>query len=77
MSTDILATLDRLAAAPDFAPRVLVSREVAAEAAAEIRGLLDKAAPFDLVAHLATPSRDKPLAAAAAVNVRKVTCGAA
>lgn len=71
MSNDILETLDRIAAAPDFAPRVLVSREVAAQAAAEIRRLLDKAAPFDLVEHLLAPSRDNPLAAAAAVQVRK------
>lgn len=68
---DILETLDRLAAAPDFAPRVLVSREVAAQAAAEIRRLLDKATPFDLVDHLSAPSRANALAAAAAVNVRK------
>jgi len=74
--SDILETLDRLAGAPNWAPRVLVSREVAAEAAAEIRRLLDKAAPFDLVDHLNQPSRSNALAAAAAVQIRKGTCAA-
>jgi hypothetical protein len=71
--TDILETLEALAAIEHthltHLPKVAVPREVLRLAVAEIRSLRVQDRVFDLVGHLSHPSRDNPLAAAAAIHL--------
>lgn len=68
---DIIDQLEALASGERHLPKVIVTRDFLRALAAELRKYRMEHEPFNLTGHLKIPSRDNPLAAAAAVHLSR------
>lgn len=68
---DIIEQLEKLADGERHLPKVIVTRDFLRRLAAELRKYKVENEAFNLTAHLKLPSRDNPLAAAAAVHLSR------